>query len=243
MEYSKSAVSMATMLWCRTNHVNLNIGKTKLCNYGSRTILNNNNMLLTLNGQDLICVNQYKYLGVHLDDTMTLSANYNNIFKKFSHKIFQLGKIKNYLHTKTRILVYKQTVLPLVEYVSFLLFFNGKTNTDKLQRLQNRALRLCYDVIDPKTVSTNDLHTRAHLNYLGERRELHLLNLMYDLNPIDPNPAISARAAFPQSGHIRPEKRPFFQKFPHFSKIEPQKKYKPLIGFQYIILKPMKSAI
>ena len=41
------------------------------------------------------------------------------------------------------------------------------------------------------------------------------------LNPIDPNPAVSARAVFPQSGHIRPEKRPFFQKFPHFSKIEP----------------------
>ena len=30
------------------------------------------------------------------------------------------------------------------------------------------------------------------------------------LNPIDPNPAISGHAVFPQSGHIRPEKRPFF---------------------------------
>ena len=30
--------------------------------------------------------------------------------------------------------------------------------------------------------------------------------------PIDPNPAISAHVVFPQSGHIRPEKRPFFQK-------------------------------
>ena len=50
------------------------------------------------------------------------------------------------------------------------------------------------------------------------------------LNPTDPNPAISARVVFPQSGHIRPEKQPFFQKFPHFSKIEPYKKYEPLIG-------------
>ena len=45
------------------------------------------------------------------------------------------------------------------------------------------------------------------------------------LNPLDPNPAISAHAVFPQSGHIRPEKRPFFQDFPHFSKLEPAKKY------------------
>ena len=35
-------------------------------------------------------------------------------------------------------------------------------------------------------------------------------------NPLDPNPAISAHAVFPQSGHIRPEKRPFFHNFPYF---------------------------
>ena len=40
------------------------------------------------------------------------------------------------------------------------------------------------------------------------------------VTPIDPNPAISAHAVFPQPGHICPEKRPFFQKFPHFSKLE-----------------------
>ena len=39
-------------------------------------------------------------------------------------------------------------------------------------------------------------------------------------NPLDPNLAISAHAVFPQSGYIRPEKRPFFRKFPHFSKLE-----------------------
>ena len=62
-------------------------------------------------------------------------------------------------------------------------------------------------------------------------------------NPIDPNPAISAHAVFPQSGHIRPEKRPFFQKFPYFSRIEPYKKYEPVTGVQYIKLKPMRSSI
>ena len=62
-------------------------------------------------------------------------------------------------------------------------------------------------------------------------------------NPMDPNPAISARMVFPQSGHTRLEKRPFFQNFPHFSKIEAYKKYEPLIGVQYIILKPTKRSI
>ena len=28
-------------------------------------------------------------------------------------------------------------------------------------------------------------------------------------NPLDPNPAVAARAVFPQSGRSRPEKQPF----------------------------------
>ena len=55
------------------------------------------------------------------------------------------------------------------------------------------------------------------------------------LNPIDPNPAISARVVFLQSGHI--------QNFPHFSKIEPYKNYDPLTRVQYIILKLTKRPI
>ena len=45
------------------------------------------------------------------------------------------------------------------------------------------------------------------------------------LNPIDPNPAISAHMVYPQSGHIRPEKRQFFINFQKISKLEPSKKY------------------
>ena len=57
---------------------------------------------------------------------------------------------------------------------------------------------------------------------------------------MDSNPAISAHAVFPQSGHIRPEKRPFFRNFPHFSKLESTRIQEPVIGVQYIKLKPME---
>ena len=49
--------------------------------------------------------------------------------------------------------------------------------------------------------------------------------LFQKINPLDPNLAVSARAVFPQSGRSRPEKRPFFHIFPHFSKKEAFKKY------------------
>ena len=72
-----------------------------------------------------------------IEVTMNLEANFNNVFKRFSYKVFQFSKIKNYLNVKTRVLVYKQTVLPFVEYISSLLFLNRKLDVDKLQKLQN----------------------------------------------------------------------------------------------------------
>ena len=112
---------------------------------------------------------------------MTLSSNYNNILKKFSHKIYQFGKIRKYLTTPVRILVYKQTILPLVEYVNFMLFLNNGQDVEKLQKLQNRCLRMCFKINNPKDMSVARLHASASLNYLETRREIDLLNIMFVL--------------------------------------------------------------
>ena len=61
--------------------------------------------------------------------------------------------------------------------------------------------------------------------------------------PVYPNPVVSAPVRYSQFGRIRPEKRPFFHIFPHFSQIEPIKKKDPPIEVQYIKLKPMKSFV
>ena len=144
--------------WCIHNRIKLNIGKTKLCFYGTRHNLSRSKFNLQLRTGLLQPTQQYKYLGVFLDETMNLESNFNNIFKRFSHKVFQFSKIKNYLNPKTRVLVYKQTVLPFVEYISSLLFLNRKHDVEKLQKLQNKALRICLDIIDPRDVSVKMLH-------------------------------------------------------------------------------------
>ena len=122
---------------------------------------------------------QYNYLGVQLDECMTLTSNFNNIFKKFSYKIYQFGKIRKYLDIPTRILVYKQTILPLVEYVSFMLCLNNRSEVDKLQKLQNRCLRSCLNIYKPMDIGNLRLHQLTRVNTLGVRRDLQLLNMMF----------------------------------------------------------------
>ena len=51
------------------------------------------------------------------------------------------------------------------------------------------------------------------------------MQMDFDGDHLDPNPAVATRVVFPQSGRSRPEKRPFFHIFPHFSKKEQSKNY------------------
>ena len=110
-----------------------------------------------------------------------MKSNFNSVFKKFSHKIHQFGKIRKYLNTETRVLVYKQTVLPLSEYVSFIMCLNNKHDIDKLQVLQNRALRMCFNIQNPRDISIQRLHEMAKVDMLYNRRMLQLLSIVYDL--------------------------------------------------------------
>ena len=187
--------------WCSNNHINLNVKKTKPCCYGARRLFNDCHIDLVLNGTLLNLCKQYKYLGVYLDETMNMESNFNYIFKRLSYKIFQFTKFRQYLDTKTRVLVYKQTIMPLAEYAGYMLNLNRKLDADKLQKLQNRALRLCFNVNNPRDCSVVDLHRRANLDTLDIRRELQLLGLMYDISN-NPSYIVTPRANTRQAEKI-----------------------------------------
>ena len=168
--------------WSNCNHINLNVQMTKFGIYGYRSRISKfEGNLICAQGKKISRCSQYTYLGVDLDECMTLSANFNNIFKKFSYKIFQFGKIKKYLDLTTRILVYKQTILPLVEYVSFMLCINNVRDVEKLQKIQNRCLRSCFNIHNPMDIGIQRLHQEARVNMLNLRRDAELLNIMFSL--------------------------------------------------------------
>ena len=62
-----------------------------------------------------------------------------------------------------------------------MLCFNTVRDVDKLQKLQNRCLRTCFDIYDPMETGIVRLHEMARVNTLSNRRDLHLLNVMFSL--------------------------------------------------------------
>ena len=68
-------------------------------------------------------------------------------------------------------------IVPYFDYGDiFLPNINLKT-IDKLQKLQNRALRICL-ALDGRS-SVNELHNTCNVNKLGDRRHVHLLNFSF----------------------------------------------------------------
>ena len=170
--------------WCNKNYININIDKTKFCIYVSRANISCfHDTTLTSGERQIHRCQQYQYLGVLLDECLTMKQNFNNVLKRFSHKIYQFGKIRFFLDVTTRVLIYKQTVLPLTEYVSFVMCLNNKNDVDKLQKLQNRALRMCYNIQNPRDISVSRLHTMANVDMLDKRRMTQLMCIIYDIAP------------------------------------------------------------
>ena len=80
--------------WCCHNCINLNISKTKLCLYGTRSMVDNVDFdTIEFDGSNILRCKQYTYLGISLDECLNLKSHYNTVFKKFSYKAFQFGKI------------------------------------------------------------------------------------------------------------------------------------------------------
>ena len=89
-------------------------------------------------------VHDYVYLGVTFDDVMSLGPLMKHVKKRFSNKIFMLCKIRKFQTFDAAVLVYKQIILPILDYAGFMLIACRKEDKNDLQVLQNDILWIFY---------------------------------------------------------------------------------------------------
>ena len=164
--------------WGKNNNMHMNVSKTKFMMISPIVHANLYRPLIS-NGKYIQKVNTFKYLGVLLDDQLTYTPYYKLIKRIVENKIFVLSKIRKYVDTRTAILIYKQAVLPLLEYAGFVLCSCSIGQRKELQKLQNNALHLCkkYYLLD--MIRIDVLHNECRILGLEQRRRKQLLHLMY----------------------------------------------------------------
>ena len=165
--------------WCISNRLCINSSKTKVMYSSTQYRLDRMARYPLKWGNNTIeHVNSYVYLGINLDDSMSLTLFAQHLYNRIQIKIFTLSKIRKLIDKYTANTIYKQTILPILDYGSFLLDSCTQKSRDDLQKLQNKALRMIHGFKLLNAPNTEILHNMSNLLSLRQRREKQLLHLM-----------------------------------------------------------------
>ena len=88
-----------------------------------------------------------------------------------------LGRVRQYISEKMALDMYRSLVIPHLDFGDAIYDAASKTDAQTLQGLQNQCLRICPKA-EPRT-HIIDLHTRANIPLLPERRLEHTCNTVY----------------------------------------------------------------
>ena len=131
---------------------------------------------MTRNNERLSRVPFYKYLGVYLDCTFNFNKHIDNNRKIISHKLYLLSRIRQYINEHTAISIYRTMIAPIMDYGDIVYAGTNVENLDKLQRLQNRGLRICIN--ESHYIPTILLHQRCEIPNLKTRRTCNIRKYM-----------------------------------------------------------------
>ena len=87
-------------------------------------------------------------------------------------RLITLARIRKNVDAKTALLIYKQTILPILDYMCIVVNASTQSKIKKLQALQNRAIcTIEKRTGDISTEDINDLHVKLNLAVLTDRRK------------------------------------------------------------------------
>ena len=179
--------------WCQKNKLTVNINKTKVMLFGTRNMLKRGIRCDTfINGTKLQYVNHFNYLRVKLDSSLTFELHASESLKMVAHKLYLLARVRKFITPEQAITIYRSKIVPYFDYGDiFLMNITAKT-TQKLQKMQNQALRICIQAEGRTHV--NILHNTCNVNKLDDCRRTHLLNFVYKRAQNDEYLHVGARA-------------------------------------------------
>ena len=131
--------------WLRANKLSLSDKKrNKYSNIGSHNKLANLKYQFNVKIDEhfLERAKTYKYLGIDLDENLSWDSHIDNIVKKVSAGLGAIRRVRSLVPRETLIMIYKALVQPYFDYCSSVWGSIGVCQSERLQKLQNRAARL-----------------------------------------------------------------------------------------------------
>lgn len=86
-------------------------------------------------------VSVMKYLGILIDEKLKFNEHMNFLVKKMASKVSFLSRNKKKFSFETRVLLYEALIQPTIDYCSTILILMNDGQMERLQIIQNRAMR------------------------------------------------------------------------------------------------------
>ena len=167
--------------WCDINKLTINIKKTKHMFVTPRTLNMGVNYHIKMGQVTLDNVTSYNYLGVIIDNKLTFNDFLKDKCDKINNRLYQLIKMRKSITSNIACIIYKQVIIPLLDYADFLIDSGPAYLLRRIENLHEKALRL----IDCKTHKKADVHgleTMYRIDPPKKRRYNHHCAIMYRLS-------------------------------------------------------------
>ncbi len=86
-----------------------------------------------------------RLLGVSIDSDLKFNNHVSNICQKAGRNLNALKRVAKTLPTNVKLMLYKTYISSHLNFCPLVWHFCGESNTQKLERIQNRALRFVFD--------------------------------------------------------------------------------------------------
>ena len=129
-------------IWLKVNKLSLNISKTHFIFFKGKKRLNEEPLILKIDGCPIDRVSETKFLGVIIDDTLSWKSHIYYISKKISRGIGILKKARKYLKRDILCNLYYTFLYPYFTYCIHVWGNACQSYVSKLVKLRKRAIRI-----------------------------------------------------------------------------------------------------
>ena len=131
----------------------------------------------------------YEYLGMILDDKLTMNHYLDSMWKKANAKIGILAKIRRFISEKTAVRIYKCLVRPHLDYIDFVVE-SGSADIESRKLMvykKKKTRRIEYCMVPENRQYINFLYEKHGIEDLNLRWKRNLVKIMYSQSTLDQN--------------------------------------------------------
>ena len=132
--------TLSAITWFENNYMKLNADKCKFLLMGKK----NQHIFLDINGNKIWESESAKLLGIDIKNSLKFDEHLAGICVKAGQKIAAMRRISSFLSFEKKRILFKAFIEGQFGYCPLVLMFHGRSINSRINRLQERALRVVY---------------------------------------------------------------------------------------------------